>query len=69
MQDFNNQPKMSKYCEEKNFNNLLTNYYQDYNMLKSKYNLNETEESDKNEFDINEEEFLIKRQNIDKIFS
>ena len=71
MQDYyNTSKKMNKYCEEKNFNNLLTNYYQDFNILKTKYNFPEEEEQEeKKEFDFNEKEFLKKKENVDKIFA
>ena len=50
MDDYiNSRTKMSRYCQEKNFNNLLSNYYDDFNKLKSKYNLSEEEEPEKNE--------------------
>ena len=60
--------KTSRYCEEKKFNNLLSNYYEDFNKLKSKYKFTE-EETEKTEPDVSEEDFMIKRQSIDKIFS
>ena len=69
MQDYNESKRISKYSEEKQFNNLLSNYYQDYNILKSKYNFINEEENDKNEYDITEEEYFMKKQKVEKIFS
>ena len=69
MDDYNTSKKMSKYSEEKKFNNLLTSYYQDYNVLKTKYNFYEENEGDSNEYNITDEEFNMKRNNIEKIFS
>ena len=69
MQDYNESKRISRYSEEKQFNNLLSNYYQDYNVLKSKYNFINEEEKDKNEYDITEEEYFMKKQKVEKIFS
>ena len=68
MQDYKESNKKSKYMEDKYFDNLLTSYYEDYNKLKNKYNFKD--ESDiNNNIDIDEKEYLIKKQNIDKLFT
>ena len=68
MDDYKNSTaRISKYNEEKNFNNLLTNYYEDYNKIKNKYNL--TEEEDTKNYEISDEEFMIKKQNLKKLFN
>ena len=69
MDDYISSHKMSRYTQEKNFNNLLSNYYSDFNKLKNKYNFSEEEDPEKNELEVSEEDYIIKRQNIDKIFS
>ena len=70
MQEYLESRKISKYNEDKKFDNLLSNYYQDYNLLKNKYNfIDDEEEKDKYDYDMTDEEYFIKRQNIDKIFS
>ena len=69
MDDYISSHKMSRYTQEKNFNNLLSNYYSDFNKLKNKYNFSEEEDPEKKELEVSEEDYIIKRQNIDKIFS
>ena len=69
MDDYNTSKKFSKYSEEKKFNNLLTNYYQDYNILKTKYNFTEEDNEEPNDYNITDEEYFNKRQNVEKIFS
>ena len=69
MDDYNTSKKFSKYSEEKKFNSLLTNYYQDYNILKTKYNFADEDNEEQNDYNITDEEYLNKRQNVEKIFS
>ena len=69
MDDYNTSKKFSKYSEEKKFNSLLTNYYQDYNILKTKYNFVDEDNEEQNDYNITDEEYLNKRQNVEKIFS
>ena len=69
MDDYKNSNKKSKYIEEKYFNNLLTTYYEDYNKLKNKYNFKDQTDFESNNIDIDEKEYSIKKQNMNKLFS
>ena len=69
MQDYKETNKKSKYMEEKYFNNLLNNYYEDYNKLKNKYNLKEPDDLENNDIELDDKDYQIKKENINQIFS
>ena len=69
MNDYISSRKIPRYIQEKKFNNILSNYYEDFNKLKNKYNFSEEQDSEKDEAEVSEEDYIIKRQNIDRIFS
>ena len=69
MDDYKNSNKKSEFMEEKYFNNLLNTYYEDYNKLKNKYNLKDLDDSDNKKAEINDEEYQIKKKDINQIFS
>ena len=69
MNDLKNSNKKTKYSEEKYFNNLLSTYYNDYNRLKTKYNLKDEEESDNKSNEYNEKDFITKKNDLNRIIS
>ena len=69
MQDYKNSIKASKYTEEKNFNNILKTYFQDYNKLKNKYNFKKEAEPKKPKYDFDEINFKNKQRNLNGIIS
>ena len=69
MDDLKSTNKKSKYSEEKTFNNLLTNYYNDYNRLKNKYNLKDEAESENKTNEYNENDFITKKNDLNRIIS
>jgi hypothetical protein len=74
MNDYYNAPKYNQRKEEKSFNNLLNTYYNDYKKLKNKYNFIEDEpneeeyQEEENNFDYNNDEYQIKRRNLNLLF-
>ena len=70
MQDYKDTTnKKSKFMEEKYFNNLLSTYYDDYIKLKNKFNLKDKDDTEKNNLNVDEKDFEIKKENINQIFS
>ena len=70
MQDYKDTTnKKSKFMEEKYFNNLLSTYYDDYIKLKNKFNLKDKDDTEKNNLNVDEKDYEIKKENINQIFS
>ena len=71
----NNTPRHSRKKDEKDFNHLLNNYYNDYKRLKNKYNFLEEDpeqqeyDEGKNCTDLNYDEYIVKKRNINILFS
>ncbi len=74
MDNYYNAPRYRRKKDEKAFNNLLDNYYTDYNKIKNKYNFDEyeqnqetlPEEQNNNNFDY--DQFQIKKRNLYSLF-
>ncbi len=72
MNDYYNAPKFNKRKDEKNFHNILDNYFVDFRKIKKKFNLdteqNEEEYSDEKDNYFDYEQFQIKKNYLNRLF-